>query len=284
MCPPSRLRWIRPSDARVSLALALGWLLALSAAFRADISWQLAFASCVLLVFALFVRPEDRLKADDHLMTLAPWLLVVVLWFVKEKWAAESEVLQWLIWVFVAVTLLQLFSLYNLFALANHLLKTIVAPRHWSQVLRGWKWMSDERVRFWDRLLGSRLMALWPVYLALVSALLGLPDWKTKWQGDRSILVLITVALALYGLRRSDYDRRREREFDRQYTLDRFPDLLKADRALQAQERERADLLQAEGEADEALSDREKAINSALLKKYDKNIKRLSRSRFKRYN
>ena len=60
-------------------------------------------------------------------------------------------------------------------------------------------------------------------------------------------------------------------------------DLLKADRDLQAQERERADLLQAEGEGDEDLSDREKAINSALLKKYDKNIKCLSRLRFKRY-
>jgi hypothetical protein len=131
-------------------------------------------------------------------------------------------------------------------------------------------------------------MALWPVYLALVTALLWLPDWKTKWQGDRSIFVLITVALAFCGLRRSDYDRGREREFDRQYALDRFPDLLKADRAsvqadrtIEAEERERADLLQAEGKAEEALSDREKTINSALLKKYDKNEKR-SRRRINR--
>jgi len=281
MCQPSRHPWIRPPCAKVSLALALVWPLALSAAFRAEISWQLACAICVLLVFALIFRPEDRLKADDHLMTLAPFFLVVVLGFIKERWAEDSDVLQGLIWVFAAVAIVQFFSLYNLSALLGHHLNTIVSPRLRAQVLRWWNRFGDERQRFWGRLLGARLMALWPVYLALVTALLGLPDWKTKWQGDRSILVLITVALAVYGLRRSDYDRGREREFDRQYALDRFPDLLKADRAIEAEERERADLLQAEGKAEEALSDREKAVNSALLKKYDKNEKR-SRRRINR--
>ena len=242
----------------------------------------------MLLVFALIFRPEDRLKADDHLMTLAPFFLVVVLGFIKERCAEDSDVLQGLIWVFAAVAIVQFFSLYNLSALLGHHLNTIVSPRLRAQVLRWWNRFGDERQRFWGRLLGARLMALWPVYLALVTALLGLPDWKTKWQGDRSILVLITVALAFYGLRRSDYDRGREREFDRQYALDRFPDLLKADRAsvqadraIEAEEREPADLLQAEGKAEEALSDREKAVNSALLKKYDKNEKR-SRRRINR--
>ena len=281
MCQPGRHPWIRPPCAKVSLALALVLPLALSAAFRAEISWQLACAIGALLVFALIFRPEDRVKADDHLMTLAPFFLVVILGFIKERWADESEALQVLIWVFAAVAIVQFFSLYNLSTLLGHHLNTIISPRYRLQVLRWWNRFGDERQRFWDRLLGSRLMALWPVYLALVTALLGLPDWKTKWQGDRSIFVLITVALAFYGLRRSDYDRGREREFDRQYALDRFPDLLKEGRAIEAEERERADLLQAEGKAEEALADREKAINSALLKKYDKNEKR-SRRRINR--
>ncbi len=63
----------------------------------------------MLLVFAFILRPEDRLKADDHLMTLVPFFLVVVLAFIKERWADESEALQGLIGVFAAVAIAQFF-------------------------------------------------------------------------------------------------------------------------------------------------------------------------------
>jgi phycocyanin beta chain len=69
-----------------------------------------------------------------------------------------------------------------------------------------WISLANVRERFWVRLLASKTMALWPVFAAVTAAILGLPDWSPKWQGDRSILVVALGALAFYGQRRGAYE------------------------------------------------------------------------------
>ena len=105
-------------------------------------------------------------------------------------------------------------------------------------------------------------MALWPVFAAITAALLGLPDWAPKWQGDRSILVISTGALAFYGQRRGAYDQaqlefriralvtakelaERDRDTERRKRDDNSRDRADAERDRETERRKQQDLLAA---------------------------------------
>jgi phycocyanin beta chain len=202
-------RLSRKPNAWVCLAWCLLLPIVLSAAAAKHISWPLAIAFIALLLVAPVSRPSARNEADDHLMVLAPAFTAVLLFLIKEKWANGSESLPWLAAIFAVIATFQFLSLSYIAALLRALMKCIVGiveEEERGKAEAVWKGLLNEKERFWNRLLGSKTMALWPVFAAITAAILGLPDWMPKWQGDRSILVVTTGALAFYGQRRGAYE------------------------------------------------------------------------------
>lgn len=162
-----------------------------------------------LLVLTPVSRPVTRNDADDHLMVVVPAFIAVALLFINEKWISGSELIPWLAGIFIVFALLQLLSLSCIAVPLRSLPIGLVfgfSQRDRRRAKELWTGICNEKERFWDRLLESRTMSLWPVFAAITAALLGLPDWAPKWHGDRSILVISTGALAFYGHRRGAYD------------------------------------------------------------------------------
>ena len=162
-----------------------------------------------LLILTPVSRPVARNDADDHLMVVVPAFIAVALLFINEKWTSGSESIPWLAGIFIVFALLQFLSLSCIAVPLRSLPIGIVfglSERYRRRAEELWTGICNEKERFWNRLLASRTMALWPVFAAITAALLGLPDWAPKWQGDRSILVISTGTLAFYGQRRGAYD------------------------------------------------------------------------------
>jgi len=169
----------------------------------------LAITFITLIIIAPVSRPTARKEADDHLMMLSPAFTAALLILIREKWANGSESLSWLAGIFVVFAVFQFLSLSYIAAMLGTLWKKIFCIARKEE--RGkadeiWMKFLNEKERFWDRLLASKTMALWPVFAAITAAILGLPNWTPKWQGDRSILVIATGALAFYGQRRGTYE------------------------------------------------------------------------------
>lgn len=181
----------------------------ISAAAGSQISWPLAMAIITLLVLTPVSRPAARTEADDHLMVVVPAFIAVALLFINEKWTTGSAVIPCLAGIFIVFAVLQLLSLSFVAAPLRSLTIGIVcglSERDRRRAEELWIGVCNEKERVWNRLLASRTMALWPVFAAITAAFLGLPDWAPRWQGDRSILVIATGALAFYGQRRGAYD------------------------------------------------------------------------------
>jgi phycocyanin beta chain len=141
-------------------------------------------------------------------MMLAPAFSAAFLFLIKEKWANSSESLQWLAGFLAVFAIFQLLSLSWISALLRSLGAGIFCINGGKRIRAEDVWISlvNEKERFGGRLLASKTMALWPVFAAVTAAILGLPDWSPKWQGDRIILVIALGAFAFYGQRRGAYE------------------------------------------------------------------------------
>jgi phycocyanin beta chain len=169
----------------------------------------LAISFISLIIIAPVSRPTARKEADDHLMLLTPAFAAAFLILIREKWANGSDLLPWLAGIFLVFAIFQFLSLSYIAAMLGTLWKDIFCIARKEERIKAeeiWKKFLNEKERFWDRLLASKTMALWPVFAAITAAILGLPNWTPKWQGDRSILVVTTGALAFYGQRRGAYE------------------------------------------------------------------------------
>lgn len=252
---------MRKPNAWVCLAWCLLLPVILSAATSSQISWPLAITFITLIIIAPVSRPTARKEADDHLMMLSPAFTAALLILIREKWANGSESLSWLAGIFVVFAVFQFLSLSYIAAMLGTLWKKIFCIARKEE--RGkadeiWIKFLNEKERFWDRLLASKTMALWPVFAAITAAILGLPNWTPKWQGNRSIMVIATGALAFYGQRRGAYEQAQQ-EF-RIRALVTSTEL--AERDCEAERRKRDDIARnrANSERDRANSEGDREI------------------------
>jgi hypothetical protein len=136
----------------------------------------------------------NRDNQEDVLMAALTGLAFGTGYLYSELAAKGSHVLPWVTgWLLIA------FAIQTLSIFEFSILKK---TKNSSQ------WMLPVFSRIYERLLNSRLLALWGVYLAIVTASLGFPGWTPTWPGDRPIMLGLVVLLALYGQQRA----RRERQ------------------------------------------------------------------------
>jgi phycocyanin beta chain len=203
-------RWLRlPRGGGFCLAWCLLIPPLISAGFASRISWTLIVFILPLIILEPLTRQESDNKSDDRLMVIVPYSITIILWTCKEKWAATSDTIPWIASILLAFTALQLLSATKVLRLFGNLgirLLSRAIPSIRVQAEALWLDACSKQDRLWYRLLQSKTMALWPVFASVTAAIIGLPDWTPTWRGDRSILVVMTGALAFYGQRRGSYE------------------------------------------------------------------------------
>ncbi len=212
MCAPGRRKWIRPPCRKVGLTLTLLLPPFIVTTLLSIITLQIAGSILSLLVFATIFRPAERSKANEHLMVLAPAFLSISLWIlnsaVKWKFGIESITLQLFTVVFAIVSVLKIFSLYDVNIFLVNRLKSRVPSRAKREMVLVLRFVNNEWELFWDRLLRSKMMSLWPVYLTMLTAVLGYSEWLPKWKYERAIIIAFAVSCAFYGQRRTEHEQR----------------------------------------------------------------------------
>jgi phycocyanin beta chain len=184
-------------------------------------------------------------------MVITPYLVAILLWTYKERWATSSEVVPWIASILLVLAALQLLSATKVLRFFRNLVTRligIVFPSIRDQAETLWLDACSKQDRLWDRLLQSKTMALWPVFASVTAATLGLPDWTPAWRGDRSILIVLTGALAFYGQRRGSYEQAQlESRIGALVSAKNLAEenLESAERDFEAERRKQADLLQA---------------------------------------
>jgi phycocyanin beta chain len=184
-------------------------------------------------------------------MVIAPYSIAILLWACYEKWATSSEVVPWIASILLVFAALQLLSATKVLHFFRNLVTRLIGtafPIISDQAETLWLDACSKQDRFWYRLLQSKTMALWPVFASVTAAILGLPDWTPAWRGDRSILVVLTGALAFYGQKRGSYEQAQlESRIGALVSATKLEeeDLESAERDLEAERRKQADLLQA---------------------------------------
>lgn len=169
----------------------------------------------------------------------------------QERWATTSETIPWIASILLTFAALQFLSAAKILRLFGVLFTRLLSRalpsiRDQAKKLLLDAWSNQDRL--WYRLLQSKTMALWPVFASVSASILGLPDWTPAWRGDRSILVILTGALAFYGQRRGTYEQAQlESRIGALVSATRAAeqDLESAEGDLEAERTKQADLLEA---------------------------------------
>lgn len=222
-----------------------------SAGFANQVSWSLIILLLPLIILEPLTRQETDNNSDDRLMVIAPYSMAILLWACKERWATTSETIPWIASILLTFAALQFLSAAKVLRLFGVLLTRLISRafpsiRDQAKKLLLDAWSNQDRL--WYRLLQSKTMALWPVFASVSASILGLPDWTPAWRGDRSILVLLTGALAFYGQRRGTYEQAQlESRIGALISATRAAeqDLESAEGDLEAERTKQADLLEA---------------------------------------
>jgi hypothetical protein len=148
----------------------------ISASASRHISWgPTAFFlifGCLLLIAR---REGSDIWRENLLMVIASGFAFGAIYVFYDSVAKESHVLPWILgWLGIAF-FIQASSIYE---------STFI--RHRKNQIR---LVVPLLSRAYERLLTSRVLALWGVYLAIVTASLGLPGWSPRWSGDRPIML-----------------------------------------------------------------------------------------------
>ena len=252
MRPPKLGRWLKvPSGGGVCLAWCLLIPALVSAGFANQVSWTLIILILPLIILEPLTRQEADNSSDDRIMVIAPYSIAILLWACKEKWATTSETIPWIASILLTFAALQFLSATKVLRLFGNIATRLISrafPGIGGQAEKLWLDAWSKQDRLWYRLLQSKTMALWPVFASVTAAILGLPDWTPAWRGDRSILVILTGALAFYGQRRGSYEQAQlESRIGALVSATRAAeqDLESAEGDLEAERTKQADLLKA---------------------------------------